>query len=580
MARSNLVSVGGIVNPFESLQRAAQNVSATYGDIAKTKATAAEREALAKRQEQSRLDALAQRKEDVAYRDRQAALARANADRSFGLQQEAAKRAQEQYDYTIGKQKQKDRDAEILGALKVNVTKDALSPENRILLDTNKEAIEAVEGDYAKNVSNLLLRRNYINDKGEYSEAGKEFYNKRYNEYAKALSPQEAALRASNDVKMSREKALADNYDKKVENTLESLRASQDLNAAPTLEEFARAGVQQLTEGGEFSSPQAAYDALIKRGRSLGLSSRAEKAAANAAAEEKAYQRRKDLSKAYKDYYSITATKSKISDSGRYKGVNVKDFNEQIDDLGFIDRDQANQLYINATKDPRLQGVNPNIIREALLSGISSNFLSDKDININDKEVADRALALNSFRASKKGRVSDEEAQKILDALKPPEKENYNGRFALPNTSLSYNSRLPAINTEALKASLNRAVAGTSAAETPDVSADASVPGTFNEAVPESLRSLLEPGTLDLGEPRQRTIRASNPRGRDRVVTQFTPKQELSRELLDIQEAIDGITSGKITSYEGLGPLATKQLLDDIVRKRDRLLRNLRSINN
>jgi hypothetical protein len=87
MARSNLVSVGSIVNPFESLQRSAQNVSATYGDIADKKDKV-------QREEQSRLDALARRKEDTAYRDQQAALAKTNADRSFGLQQKAEQRAQ------------------------------------------------------------------------------------------------------------------------------------------------------------------------------------------------------------------------------------------------------------------------------------------------------------------------------------------------------------------------------------------------------------------------------------------------------------------------------------------------------
>jgi hypothetical protein len=437
-----------MIDPFESTSRLLSDIASGYRKQGN--------------QRKDREAATAQRKEDIAYRDAQAALAKTNADRSFGLQEKAAERAQKQYEYTVGKQKQKDRDAEILGGLRVNVTKDALSPENRLLLDTNKEAIEAAEGDFAKNVSNLLLRRNYTNDKGEYSAAGKEFYDKRYNEYAKVLSPQEAALRASNDVKMSKEKALADNYDKKAEDTLKSLRASQNVNTDPTLEEFARAGVQQLTEGGEFSSPEAAYDELIKRGKNLGLSSRAEMAAASAAAEDKAYQRSKDRADALNRYYTIANVKNKVGSDGKYKGVTEENFQKRINELdafGSGDKSAAQTLYDTAMKDPRLKGVvNPNLVREAVLSGVSGDFVGDNEVRISAKEIADRALQLNSFAAKNSTKMSDEDAKKLLDMLTPKvDKRASNGRFDLPNGKIAYDSRLPAIDTEALKDSLIKA---------------------------------------------------------------------------------------------------------------------------
>jgi hypothetical protein len=339
-----------------------------------------------------------------------------------------------------------------------------------------------------------------------------------------------------------------------------------------------------------------------KFGSLLGAASRADLLAGSQASAKAANElAQKNIENIHK--YNTLVKENKNSGSTSY--INPKDVMTalgQVNDLdmGRFDDADAQQAFNYLVVD---KNIDPYAAAAAISMNKKENFFTDKSApSIEDPEflkLQDFALKMQKDRStSTTGSSKSKNASRDDYILTPtvakslPEllrervqlaatgiDSRLSARDDYLNTILGRNTKQP--NTAAasdIPASIAE-LPDTTATTAPTAPTTAAVP-SVPSAVPESLRSLLANDTLDLSEGIQRTVPAFNPRSKPTVVTEFTPRQEISRELLDTQKAIDGITSGRITSYEGLGPLATKQLLDDIVRKRDRLLRNLRSIGN
>jgi hypothetical protein len=468
MARSNLVSVGSIVNPFESLQRSAQNVSATYGDIADKKARAEKTKQEEARLEKQRVDNRFDRAQQLDLQSKQQAASDLDRKNRYDLLlQQDARNAQAFQEGVTDRQAARDKQAvidsnkKILGSTPINVTFENLGPSVGDKYKNQKTAIDRREEDISNNISQLYLRRSFIDDSGKLSDAGQAEYDKRLAAYSKELAPTEAAKLAMQDITTARDAALASDYDKQAISFLNSSRdaletAKTKAAQTPTVSEYVNAGIQQLKDKG-YTNPEEARAALNERAKSLGLLTEGQYKAADSAAEQQAYNRAKDKIGFLKDYYSLAATKTRNSGS-TYKGMNTKDWNTFTDGADFFfsgDKENINELF------GAVQKANPSlpigVIREAIASSaIKGTFSDDRALDAGDpkniKEVSEIANSLVSKSPVNGIKVTDEDIKKFEINLKPqPSSLSNRLRLLDRNVNVPSLDRLPFASTQDLR---------------------------------------------------------------------------------------------------------------------------------
>jgi hypothetical protein len=443
-----------MIDPFESTSRLLSDIASGYRQQGNQRR---EREENKRRYDAEQLRAATNRQEDLAYRTRRDSI------------QDARQAKQDKRNALIFQQRQdKIKDQEdnlnIFGNTKVNVSLDSLGPRVQEKIDNQKSIIDKREEDVSKNISELYLRRSYLDDDNNLSEVGKEVFDNRVAEYEKVLSPLEARIRAMDDVRTSRDEALASDYDVQAKKRLaETRQAFKTAGEAAiqnlTVDEFVKQGRVDLKNAGH-TKPYSTevLDALTKQAKNLGLKTRGEYSAMTAAAQEAAYQKEKDRISFNRDYYSAANIKSRTSSNGTYKGATNKDWNAYISDLdlfGTGERDQAVDLY-KAVKKAN-PGLSEGIIREAIMATDTAWFFDKETLGPDVKgikavsEVA-RALSSGTIKPSSL-KVKEEDFRINRDNLSVP--DALTNRFNVrsnntPNPVLG--ARLPAIDFSALRA--------------------------------------------------------------------------------------------------------------------------------
>ena len=468
MARSNLVSVGSIVNPFESLQRAAQNVSNTYGNIAEKEASAEKTRQEQARLEKQRVDNRFDKAQQLDLQRQQQAASDLDRKNRFDLLTKQEARAAQTFEEGVtdrqtarDRQETLDRNKDILGSTKINIGFEDLGSSVKDKYTEQKAAIDKVEGDISRDISDLLLRRNFIDNNGKLSEAGQAEYDKRVAAYSKELAPAQAEDLAMQDITAARDAALASDYDKQAINFLSSSRsgletAKTKAAQAPTVDEYVNAGINQLAAA-DYKNPEEARAALNERAKSLGLRTKADYSASDIAAEEKAYNRAKDKIGFLKDYYSLSNTKARSSGS-TYKGMGTKEWNSFVDGVDLVstsDKENINSLFAAAREaNPSLP---VGVIREAIattaIKGLfSDNRALDAANPENIKKVSEVAQSLGTGSPSSGAKVTQNDLSKFEINL-APSSSSLSNRLRLPNRDVTLPTldRLPFSSTEDLR---------------------------------------------------------------------------------------------------------------------------------
>lgn len=402
MSKRNMVNVGGIVDPFSGLQRGLSGIAQTFGAQADAEAKEKARldnlaldraaaEESKRRFEQNRSDTLNRNDIlDQRYKDEQKIL-KAERDRV------AKERAKTKKDETV------------FSGITTDITLDDLGYDSREKVTAFTNQANNTIADLEAKTNKLLEERSYIDKNGKFSEAGQEEYGRRLEVYSRNLPLNEAIQKAKNEVAQIQETALASNFDKEAKNSIEAIRkgteqATRDILNNPTLEEFTRSASRQLAAGG-YSNPNSAatLNAISTLGGSRGLRKEATIRAGLSSAAEEAYNVQKDRVNALHKYYTATKNDKNKNKSSTYKGVDDKTWKDYIGDLDAIgnsDYTAANRLLGTLVKSPRLKGINPGIIKEAIMLTETNVFFDRETLDATDteslKEITDLAIALNS----------------------------------------------------------------------------------------------------------------------------------------------------------------------------------------
>ena len=374
MARSNLVSVGSIVNPFESLQRAAQNVSNTYSNIAQ--------------KEDERADALAQRE----FQNNRIKKEDARVDKDRALLEQVnlfSNKNPSTLTYDINDYGAEQRDA-ITNARK---SLEAERSSTQQFLNTgSKESFENALSVYEKNINlsslpaeakaaKIAERRNRLLGFGR--EAQGEGY--------------------SADQRSDRIKSLvADLYDPQFSRIDDTIKKGVGLTQEGQFRAFAR----QLPS--EVFNRFSRDELKNKFGSMLSAQSRDEILANENARVAAANARKKEQIDLLDKYYMRVNQGQSSGYSGKRTGKDVLAAYGKISgiDIGPADNKdllkQLNRLLDNSDIDPMAAAA-------AITLGIDKGILGDGAYSVDDKEFLDieqRALALSGAPSKSKSSTS------------------------------------------------------------------------------------------------------------------------------------------------------------------------------
>lgn len=433
MAKSNQVSVGSIVNPFQSLERAASNVADVFGKQARSEEEAARLAAATaenkRRYDAEQLRAATNRQEDLAYRVSRDKVSDENTkierDRKKALDDMAIATFNRQEDETnrVAKNREVLRD--------VDTTLDA-----GMLGAFAKERIGNVSGEldaqkevYKSNLDNLKVESNYINDEGVYSPEGKKVYDTRFSEYSKIYDQQEAALRAADDVRKldtatTDYMANMDKYFSRRERDIAS--AKEKTLGSVTREEFINFNRQKLIDEGFTGTAGEAGERLGLLADQMGLKTRAQMMTeANAA-----YEKKKAAQNAQNKV--INAYNKNIDTTKPIPGASDR-FAELLEDVDMFystkDKDNALDMLAALGKMPGLSNVHPDVLKDAMVISakqglFTDNRFADATDGSQIKRVADIAKILS-------GTSGKERKSLNTDVIKAPTEANVlGGRFS------------------------------------------------------------------------------------------------------------------------------------------------------
>jgi hypothetical protein len=374
MARSNLVSVGSIVNPFESLQRAGQNVFNTYSNIAQ--------------KEDERADTLAQREfQNSRIRKEDARVAK---DRELLEQVNLfSNRDPSTLTYDISDYGAEQRDA-------INNARKSLEAERastqQFLNTGSKESLENALSVYEKNInlsnlpaevkaSKIAERRNRLLGFGR--EAQGEGY-----------SAEQRAERVKS--------LVADLYNPQFSRLDDTIKRGVGLTQEGQFRAFAR----QLPD--EVASRFSRDELKNKFGSMLSAKSRDEILAAENARVAAVNERAKERIDLLDKYYMRVNQGQSSGYSGKRTGKDVLAAYKELSGIDIGSEDNADLIQqLNVLLDN--SDIKPMAAAAAITLGIDRDTFGDSAWSVDDEEFADierRALALSGAPSKSKSSTS------------------------------------------------------------------------------------------------------------------------------------------------------------------------------